>query len=69
MEDKRPTSPDPLPPAELHGKLVAWDKFHANIIAAGDCYQAVKKAALDAGESEPIFEQIPASDEGFVGSL
>ena len=69
METNKPNEDNPVPPAELHGKLVAWDKSHTDIVASGESYQEVKKAALAAGETDPIFEQIPSADEGFVGNL
>jgi hypothetical protein len=58
----------PIPPKELHGKLVAWDSAHKRIVASGSTYREVKKAAQEAGEGDPIFEQIPKSDERFIGS-
>jgi hypothetical protein len=59
----------PVPPKELHGKLVAWDSAHTRIVASGETYKDVKQAALAAGENHPIFEKIPACDERFVGSV
>jgi hypothetical protein len=58
----------PIPPKELHGKLVAWDSAHKRIVASGSRYREVKQAAHAAGEGDPIFEQIPKSDERFIGS-
>lgn len=69
MDSTNHNNRTPIPPKELHGKLVAWNSAHTRIIASGDTYGDVKRAALVAGETDPVFEQLPAADEGFVGTL
>jgi hypothetical protein len=68
MENNCTANGTPIPPKELHGKLVAWDSAHRRIVAFGTTYREVKQAAHAAGEDNPIFEQIPKSDERFIGS-
>ena len=58
----------PVPPAELHGKLVAWNQEGNEIVASGDTFAEVKAKALAAGEKRPRYERIPPADAHFIGS-
>ena len=62
------TPPRPVPPIEMHGKLVAWNRAGTKIIAAGETFAEVNKKVKDAGELCPRFERIPPADSHFIGS-
>lgn len=59
----------PVPPVELHGKLVAWNHAGTEIVASGDTFAEVKAKALAAGEKRPRYERIPPADAHFIGDL
>ena len=48
----------PVPPAESHGKLVAWNQDGTEIVASGDTFAEVKAKALAAGEKRVRYERI-----------
>lgn len=59
----------PAPPLECHGKLVAWSRDSARIVASGDTFAEVKAKALAAGEPRPRYERVPPADARFVGGV
>ena len=58
----------PIPPAEMHGKLVAWNQAGTKIVASGETFSEVKAKAEAAGEQRPRYERIPPADAHFIGS-
>lgn len=63
-----PTSTErPVPPLDLHGKLVAWSQDGQKIVAFGDSLSEVRAKAVEAGEPRPRFERLPAADARLIG--
>ena len=52
----------PVPPAELHGKFVAWNDAGTEIVAFGDTFAEVRAKAVAAGEKRPRYERIPPAN-------
>ena len=57
----------PVVPLEYAGLWIAWNHEHTRIIASGQTIEAACKAALAAGESEPILGRAPDAEIHFVG--
>jgi hypothetical protein len=59
----KPRQPPPVPP-EYVGKWIAWDRAETRILASGETFEEVQRAAVAAGESEPVVEKIPPHGYG-----
>ena len=53
-----PKKPSAVPRKYL-GKWIAWDNEATKIIASGETFAAVRKAATKTAERDPLLENIP----------
>jgi hypothetical protein len=49
-------------PQKYSGQWIAWNRRQTKIVASGRGFSEVRKAALKAGEKDPILEKVPPSN-------
>lgn len=65
----RPLRPHETPPIplELHGKWIAWNSAHTEIVAHSDSLQHLWQTVREQNVHDPVFEKVPRADVRFVG--
>ena len=60
-----PSRPDPAP-REFSGQWIAWDHSHTKIVAHGNDFAEVHRAANSCGIAEPLMQKVISTP--FVGA-
>lgn len=59
----------PLPaPLEFAGQWVAWNQARTEIVAHGETFADVQRAAQAAGHSQPVLQRVRRRNETFIGA-
>jgi hypothetical protein len=58
----------PVVPRRYAGLWIAWDRLQTKVIASGRTFADAKRAALAAGEPDPLLAKAPRPDARFLGS-
>lgn len=64
--DKKQKQP-PLVPKKYAGQWIAWNHKQTKIVACGRTFAEAKRAADEAGVSDPLLAKVPRADVRFVG--
>jgi hypothetical protein len=71
LDDPRLSEPGrpKLPPQEYAGEWIVWNKERTQVVAHGPDMVAVHRAAIAAGDTDPLLEKVHRPDRIYVGWL
>jgi hypothetical protein len=65
---RQPKVPPAVSVEEYSGQWIAWDRKQTRILAHGDDFVEVQKAAMAAGEADPLLQKVPIAGTIFIGA-